>query len=41
MVMPAEPGIRASDHADSLAAIEKELRAEDIEHVLLLPAVPD
>jgi len=41
IVVPTEPGVRGSDYADSLSQVEKELRAEGIDHVLLLPEVHD
>lgn len=32
------PGVRVSDYAEILSAIEKELRAEEIQNILLVPA---
>jgi hypothetical protein len=40
-VVPARPGVRASDHANLMAQIERKLRAEGIDQVLLLPALED
>jgi predicted RNA polymerase sigma factor len=40
-VIPAKPGVRASDHAGLMARIECKLRAEGIDQVLLLPALED
>ena len=39
-VLPARPGIRASEYAEAMAEIEKELHEEkNIDHVLLVPAI--
>ena len=40
-VEPLRPGERASEHADLMAQIEKELREEGIENVILVPVIPD
>lgn len=40
-VTSKKPGIRASDYAELLADIEKELRDQQIDNVLLVPAVAD
>lgn len=41
VVKPRSSGIRASDYAYIMARVEKELRAEGIENVLLVPVLPD
>lgn len=41
VIVPAQPGTRASDHALLMSKIEKELRAEGFENVLLVPAIED
>ncbi len=40
-VVPARPGVRASDHASLMARIERELRQQGDENVLLVPALDD
>lgn len=40
-VSPAKPGVRASDHANLMARIERNLRASGIDQVLLVPAIED
>lgn len=40
-VSPTKEGLRASDYADAMAEIEKELRIAGIENVLLVPTVPE
>jgi hypothetical protein len=40
-VIPAKPGVRASDHAGLMAQIERNLRADGIDRVLLLPALEE
>lgn len=41
VVVPSKPGIRASEHANFMSRIERELRAEGIDNVLLVPALED
>lgn len=40
-VRPSKPGVRGSDYADALGQIERELHADDIDHVLLVPTIDD
>jgi hypothetical protein len=40
-VIPARPGVRASDHATLMARIERELRQQGNDNVLLVPALDD
>lgn len=41
VVVPKTPGIRASDHARLMAQIERELRQQGDNNVLLVPALDD
>lgn len=41
VVEPAKAGIRASDHATLMSKIERELRKDGIDQVLLVPALDD
>ena len=41
VVVPAVPGVRASEYARLLSQIERELRLDGDEHVLLVPALQD
>jgi hypothetical protein len=41
VVTPSQPGVRASDHARLMAQIERELRQQGNEHVLLVPTLED
>ena len=41
VVEPAQPGVRALDHAEAMSEIERELRRQGTEHVLLLPTLED
>jgi hypothetical protein len=41
VVVPARPGGNAADHARVMSQIERKLRAEGDERVLLLPALED
>jgi len=41
VVVPSRPGIRASEHASFMSRIERELRAEGDDNVLLVPALTD
>jgi len=38
-ISPKHPGTRASDYAELLSDIEKELREQEIDNVLLVPEV--
>jgi hypothetical protein len=40
-VIPSRPGVRASDHAETMSKIERELRAEGDDHVMLVPELED
>jgi len=40
-VVPAKPGVRASDHADLMMKVEKAIRALGIDNLLLLPQIDD
>lgn len=39
VVVPSKPGIRASDHARLMSQIERELREQGDDQVLLVPAL--
>jgi hypothetical protein len=41
VVVPAKPGVRASEYANFMARIERELRTAGHDHVLLVPALED
>ena len=41
VVVPAKPGVRASDHAGLMSQIERKLRAEGMDQVLLVPSIDD
>ncbi|RJP35784.1 MAG: hypothetical protein C4547_09030 [Phycisphaerales bacterium] len=41
VVEPAQAGVRASDHAELMSRIERELRKDGIDQVLLVPALRD
>ena len=41
VVVPKQAGVRASDHARLMSRIERELRAEGDDQVLLVPALED
>jgi hypothetical protein len=41
VVAPARPGVRASDHARLMSDIERELRQQGNDHVLLVPTLED
>ena len=41
VVTPSRPGVRASDHADLMAQIERGLKRRGIRNVLLVPALSD
>jgi hypothetical protein len=39
VVEPSKPGVRASDHANLMSRIERELHKDGIDQVLLVPAL--
>jgi predicted transcriptional regulator len=41
VVVPARPGVRASDHARLMSQIERELRQQGDDNVLLVPVLED
>jgi hypothetical protein len=41
VVVPSQSGVRASDHAQLMSQIERQLRAEGDSRVLLIPALED
>jgi len=41
VVVPSRPGVRASEYANYMSKIERELRAGGDDHVLLVPALQD
>lgn len=41
IVTPTQPGVRASDYCDLMEEIEREMREQGWDNVLILPAVPD
>lgn len=41
VVVPTRPGVRASDHARLMSQIERELRQQGEDNVLLVPALDD
>ena len=41
VVVPSRPGVRASDHADLMSKIERQLRADGDNHILLVPVLED
>jgi hypothetical protein len=41
VVVPSKPGVRASEYANFMSKIERELRAAGDDHVLLVPALDD
>jgi len=41
VVAPSQPGVRALDHANTMAKIERELRQTGKSHVLLVPTLED
>lgn len=41
VLTPSQPGMRASDHAELMAKIEKQLRKDGFDKVLLVPAIED
>jgi len=40
-VVPSRPGVRASEYANYMSKIERELRAEGDDNVILVPALQD
>ena len=40
-VAPSKPGVRASEHANFMSKVERELRQAGEENVLLVPALED
>jgi hypothetical protein len=41
VVVPSRPGVRASEYANHMAKIERELRQQGDDNVLLVPALED
>ena len=41
VVAPSQPGVRALDHANTMAKIERELRQKGKSHVLLVPTLEE
>lgn len=41
VVEPSRPGVRASEHANFMSKVERELRAAGGDNVLLVPALED
>ena len=41
VVVPSRPGVRASDHANFMSKVERELRQAGDDNVLLVPALTD
>lgn len=41
VVVPSKPGVRASDYANYMSKVERELRAAGDDNVLLVPALED
>ncbi|GMU22668.1 MAG: hypothetical protein AMXMBFR13_27530 [Phycisphaerae bacterium] len=41
VVIPSRAGVRASEYANQMSKIERELRAEGDDNVLLVPALED
>lgn len=41
IVEPSRPGISASDHANFMSKVERQLRADGDENVLLVPALSE
>jgi hypothetical protein len=39
--VPSKPGVRASEYANYMSKVERELRAAGDENVLLVPALED
>lgn len=41
VVVPSKPGVRASEYANYMSKVERELRAAGNDNVLLVPALDD
>ncbi len=41
VVVPSKPGVRASEYANFMSKVERELRAAGHDNVLLVPALED
>jgi hypothetical protein len=41
VVVPSKTGVRASEYANYMSKVERELRADGADHVLLVPALED
>ena len=41
VVVPSKPGVRASEYANFMSKVERDLRAGGDDHVLLVPALDD
>ena len=41
VVVPSKPGVRASEYANFMSKIERELRADGHDNILLVPALDD
>jgi hypothetical protein len=41
VVVPSKPGVRASEYANFMSKIERELRAQGNDNVVLVPALDD
>jgi hypothetical protein len=41
VVIPTQAGVRASDHAATMSRIERDLKAQGTDKVLLVPALED
>ena len=41
VVVPSKPGVRASEYANFMSKIERELRAQGNDNVLLVPALDE
>jgi hypothetical protein len=41
VVVPSKPGVRASEYANFMSKIERELRTQGNDNVLLVPALDD
>jgi hypothetical protein len=41
VVVPSKPGVRASEYANYMSKVERELRAAGDDNVLLVPALED
>lgn len=41
VVVPSTPGVRASEYANFMSKVERELRADGHDNILLVPALDD